>query len=328
MAKIWLACGVGVLLAAPSMARAGDAARADQLFQEALALSDAGNWDAACPKFLASNAEDRSVGALLNLATCAERAGKLLDARALYTEAGALNDSAPDGPRKDAVRAQVQGAAASLEERIPRIVVTTAPADAAISVDGRASAASAPLLVDPGAHVVGATAPGYEPAEERLVLAERDRREVTLTLARRPSTPRVVRPVPPEGSRSTEATSRPSLIAGIVLLSGGVLVGGAGAALLGLTASTVQEVRELCGEDARPPACAGTPADAARATDISAEAKNLEIAGGVLSGVGAASVATGIAVLIAGYAADPEPSTSVGLHLAPGALAWTLTTTF
>jgi tetratricopeptide (TPR) repeat protein len=114
-------CVAFVTMAAhASSAEAGDAARADALFTEALALSDAGNWTAACPKFRASQDEDPSVGALLNLGTCAERAGNRIEARDHFRAALSLSDSIADPERRAAVRASAQSAITRLDGEMAR----------------------------------------------------------------------------------------------------------------------------------------------------------------------------------------------------------------
>lgn len=84
----------------------------------------------------------------------------------------------------------------------------------------------------------------------------------------------------------------PSVVTGI----GGFAVGVAGGVLLGLAASNAGEITELCGSS--PPACAGSDADRTRANELATSGKQLEIAGGTLAAVGAASLSVGLTMLI------------------------------
>ena len=64
-------------LCTSSQAVAGDVAAASQLFDEAKLLLEAGQLEAACTKFEASYDSDPQLGALMNLADCLERDGRL-----------------------------------------------------------------------------------------------------------------------------------------------------------------------------------------------------------------------------------------------------------
>lgn len=325
MARLRFAWCAALLLAVSGPAHAGDPARAELLFQEGLALTDGGDWDAACPKFAESDELDPSVGAMLNLAFCSDRAGKLLESRARYEEAARRNASTADESRRASVDDQVRVALEKLAARTPRLKVTVAPADAKLTVDGREIAMVAEgVPLDPGLHKVRATAPGHRDEEREVNLVGPQRVDVSIALVRTPApVPPAPRPLP---EREPEGSS-PTLVPGIVLLSGGVIAAGVGATLLGLTASKAAEVRELCGPNARPPLCAGTPEDAAKATDLSHEAKTFEIAGGVLAGAGAATAATGLILVLVGVQ-EEQGTPAIGVTISPKEVAWTISQTF
>jgi hypothetical protein len=115
----------------------------------------------------------------MNLAQCHENEGKLASALDEYRDA--LKTAQKDG-RKD--RADIaRGKVAELEKSVPRVVVTMKkpPAGTDVKLDstpiGQASFGVA-TPVDPGAHTVSATAPGYvyltlhvdiEPGERKVV---------------------------------------------------------------------------------------------------------------------------------------------------------------
>ncbi len=75
-----------MLLSTAAPARA-DSAVADQLFQEAKAFMKEGRFGDACPKFQASYDADPGLGALLNLADCLERDGRLASAYGKWSDA-------------------------------------------------------------------------------------------------------------------------------------------------------------------------------------------------------------------------------------------------
>lgn len=309
--RFTLAAAVGFAagLAFSADARAGDPVRADALFQEALTLLDAGDWARACPKFLESYTADASVGALLNLGACHEREGKLLEAKARYLEALERNRSVSDSLRQEAVRAEVEKAMSALETRTPRILVTGLPVGAQLTIDGKPvqAIALAGVAVDPGEHVVRATAVGFKPSEVRVSLKEAERRPIALTLAPQPTPPT---PAPPSGG--------PKLIVpGVMLLAGGLAAAGTGAGLLGLTAAKASEVRELCGQESRPPSCLGSPEAAAEASDISASAKQLEIAGSTLTAVGAAVAIGGLVLMVVSPSDAEAPAAALSVDVGP-----------
>jgi hypothetical protein len=87
LACLCVAVLVPALVALPEVAHAADGAVADRLFEEAKALMEAGDVRSACSKFEASYEADPGLGALLNLADCLERDGRLASAFGRWTEA-------------------------------------------------------------------------------------------------------------------------------------------------------------------------------------------------------------------------------------------------
>jgi hypothetical protein len=90
-----LACG-----AAPSVARADDAAGADVLFSQAKLLMEQDRPTEACPKFEASYGLDKRIGTLLNWADCLEKVDHLVDAEGHFRDARDLALRVGD-PRSD-----------------------------------------------------------------------------------------------------------------------------------------------------------------------------------------------------------------------------------
>jgi hypothetical protein len=160
---------VGALVAAtcvalPGRAQSRDAAAAQRLFEEGRVLTARGQLDEGCAKFAASEALDPAVGTLLNLATCAQRAGATATAWRRYREAAALAVDRADPVREAVARRGIE----KVEATLPRLALTMPgrglPAGAVVRVDGTPIAAGdlgRPLPVDPGSHAVGVMAPGY-----------------------------------------------------------------------------------------------------------------------------------------------------------------------
>jgi hypothetical protein len=147
---------------------------AQALYDEARKLVDAGNLDAACPKFKASYELDPGGGTLLNLADCYEKQGKLALAWSTFKEA--LVAAQRDGrtERIDFANQHI----GKLEGRLAHLSVNLAASARApgtiIYVDGAALAEQAwgiAMPVDPGKHVVRAEAPGKQPFETSVETA-------------------------------------------------------------------------------------------------------------------------------------------------------------
>lgn len=139
---------------------------AQALFDEARALMDAKRYGDACPKLAESQRLDPGGGTLLNLAICHEKEGRLATARNDFDEALAL--AIKDG-RKDRQKIAHERIAA-IEGAIPRVsIVVTGPSDIEgleVKLDGlvlRRVAWGVATRVDPGSHVVEATATGLAP---------------------------------------------------------------------------------------------------------------------------------------------------------------------
>ncbi len=151
--------------AVPSLARADDANKpvADALFDAGKELLKGGQIDAACLKFEESQTADPTLGTMLRLADCYERAGRTASAWALFRKAAVTADALGEGPRADLARTRF----AALEPIVPRIEVT-------VREDARApgleitvadvlvpeTAWGLPLPMDPGVRVVRVAAPG------------------------------------------------------------------------------------------------------------------------------------------------------------------------
>jgi len=111
---------VAVSLLWSGAARAGNAKAAQQLFDAAIRLRKAGKIALACAKFRASMMEEPSVGALLNIAKCHEREGKLESAFADYERALELSEALADERRRKQIVEYVKARMRALEPRLPK----------------------------------------------------------------------------------------------------------------------------------------------------------------------------------------------------------------
>ncbi len=158
-------CGVIACLLYAGVAHAQPAGEvnpeAEKLFRDGRALLKDGNTAAACDAFTASAKLGPSVGTFLNLGDCRARRGEVATAWAAFVEAGRLAGKVAD-PRK----AEADKRAAELEPELSylTIEVTSRVPGLTIQRDDVAIDATVwqqPTAIDPGAHTVVATAPGF-----------------------------------------------------------------------------------------------------------------------------------------------------------------------
>jgi hypothetical protein len=163
---------LGACLALPLSASA-DQAKAESLFREGRRLLAEGHVAEACDRFTESQREEPSSGALLNLARCHGDAGMTATAWGEYLAAAHL--ARAQGRTQQATEAELRAEelaprllrlVVELERQSPGIVVTRNGERLALSELG----VSTP--VDPGSHVIRATAPGYSDWTTTVLLAQ------------------------------------------------------------------------------------------------------------------------------------------------------------
>ncbi|MCW5833152.1 MAG: hypothetical protein KIS78_12190 [Labilithrix sp.] len=243
-------------------------ARAQELFDSALADAEAGNFAAACPKFLASQAADPKTSTLLNLANCYERNGQTASAWGAFREAGLLARKAARSDWEDIARTRAEALEPKLlrlavvvaeSSRVPGLVVTR---DGARLTPGEWGV---PIPVDPGEHLVAASAEGRVPWETRVPVEEPNV-EVTV-----PALERIPEPPPPPPAPLPPAEPAPAQTGWSTMKTTGVILAGAGGAsllvggLMGLIAGgNYQSARDRCLDGPRRcPADAVADADSA-----------------------------------------------------------------
>ena len=146
---------------AVSHAEMTDEAGARVLFAEGRKLADDRRYAEACPKFEASLRLDPGIGTNFNLADCFEHLGRTASAWGRFLDVAAATKAAGQSQREAVARAR----AAALEPNLVRLVIEVGSPVEGLIVQrdgvpiGRASWGLA-LPVDPGDHIVAASAPG------------------------------------------------------------------------------------------------------------------------------------------------------------------------
>lgn len=191
-------------LVSPTAALADEASKAaaESLFQDGRRLMREGNFTEACPKLAESNRLDPGVGTLLYLGECYERGGRTATAWATFREAQGAAAAAKQPDRETAARKRAD----ALEAKLVRLTVRLSAPVPGIEVrlDGNPMSAAlvgTAIAVDPGAHVVSASAPGRVPWSETVQMtATRELRVPDLAQAPAPVTSASAAPPPPPPS--------------------------------------------------------------------------------------------------------------------------------
>jgi hypothetical protein len=250
-----LAAVTGATVARAEGPSQADQALATTLFREGRRLMETGSIAQACDKFAESQRLAPGGGTLLNLAACHEKEGRTASAWTEFT--GALAQARRDG-RHDRARV-AQARLAAIEPRLSTLTIEVeAPAaELLVTLDQtpvRSPGWGVAVPVDPGEHVVEATAPHKKPWQARVVIAPGhdvktahvppladDAAGPPPTPAPAPPTPigaaaiapppQILPPPVAEGSRPTPSTSPPArslaLRDGVTVAAALVGVGGA-----------------------------------------------------------------------------------------------------
>lgn len=172
-----------ILTAYPLPAAAQDAASAQALFEEGRTLMQRQKYDLACAKFAESQRLGPASGTLLNLGECNAKQGKTASAWAAFKEAIAAAQSAGQKDRE----AFAKERAAELEGSLMKLTVTVVAEttqELVVKRDGivlNRPAWGTAVPVDPGPHVVEASAPGKKPFKATVEASPTERsREVVV----------------------------------------------------------------------------------------------------------------------------------------------------
>jgi hypothetical protein len=181
------------LLAASSRAGAqtvsdADRAAARELATQGLQLQQAGNFADALDRFDRAQAVFSAPTHLLHIAECEAALGKLVESAETYRTL--VRTPLPAGAPAAFVQAQQEGAAelSQVEPRIPSVKIVIRPRvipNSVIQIDGQAMSSALVGVdrpTDPGPHTIVLVAPGYARAEQRIVLKEKETKEVAFNL--------------------------------------------------------------------------------------------------------------------------------------------------
>jgi serine/threonine-protein kinase len=315
-----------------AQARAQPAAKkveAEALFDRGLELMRNGEFVAACPVLEQSQREDPGIGTLLYIAECYEKLGRSASAWATFREASSAAEAA--GQMERAVQGRER--AQALEPVLSRITLSVAAHNQKVEgfIVRRSSEHIAPALwgvpipVDPGEHVIEASAPGHRTAR-RIVRVEPGPYSTEIVIG--PLAPLPASTPEPASKKVSSATPTPSRRDSVheptSSVSGGVpasawVVGVVGIAGLGVggyfglrAARREYDARDLC---PRSPAC-----DDPRAVTLTEEAKDAALVSNIGFAVGVVGAVSAVGLTLLASSGNDAKEVSVSLSQGGGRL--------
>jgi hypothetical protein len=237
------AAALALLAAAPAEAAPKERPPAVGLAAEGRRLMAAKDYAAACPRFAESIRMTPNLAVQMLFARCLELSGRTATAWATYKEAAAIAGAAKRADLEKLARKR----AAALWPQLAtlKITVTDPAATIDVSVDGTPLSRDqigAVRLVDPGKHVVTATAPEKKPWSNEIEAAPKAPTEVVVPALQDEAPPRPQEPEPAPSPPPPVATAAPppaeppppgprsvQPAVGLALAGAGVLTAGVGA---------------------------------------------------------------------------------------------------
>lgn len=171
-----LAVGLTLGLAPTASADpAAEAAEADRRFAAGVRLLQQGDVAGALGEFETSRGIRETASVTFNIAGCLRTLGRRAEAREAYRRVLEITQTASQ-------RAAARRALEQVEAQLALVTVRVQPADAQVSVDGRA-VTTQPIALEPGsAHDVEARRPGHRTVRHRLQPAASGPTELVLVL--------------------------------------------------------------------------------------------------------------------------------------------------
>lgn len=298
---------------APPPARApvgaNAAGAAEVLFDEALALTDAGKHAEACPRYEESERLDHALGTLFNLADCYEKTARLASAWEAYTKVASEARQLGKKERE----AEARGRADAIKPKLSRLTIAVPPDVAAlpgVTVKRNGVVLDSALwnqsvFVDSGEQTVVAIAPGKSPWQETVTVKEAEAAKVSVP---------ALEAAPMSGRRIGALVAGGAGVAGIVV----------GSVFGVLTVSKWGEAVDTCkGPSDRPTACPSQD-QATKAGALGGDASTLATVSTIGFAVGGAGLIAAGILWFTGPSETPLESASAR----PASAAWEIAPTF
>lgn len=286
---------------------------ARELFQDAYTDEQAGRYAEALDKFQRVATVKETPSIRYRIATVLAAMGRLRESRDIFRAVAASKASLP--PSEHEIADSAAEKSAELDQRIPKLALRLedgSPADVRVTLDGApipVSTTARPIELDPGDHVVVATAPGSAQYEQTVTLADGGG-EVEHTIALTPEEPAPETPAP-------EAAPGAGSTLGWVAVGGGAALFVTGAALLIAREGAISEMNAACPNGTCP---------SSRRSDVEGDRDRAELfgpLGGAMALVGLAAAGAGTYLLVRSSRSTQAASISVAPTLGGARLALT-----
>jgi hypothetical protein len=245
--------GVAGALAYVSAARAQVPGEeiARRAFEEGVALEKKGDFAGALSKFKESEQIKATLGNRYHKAYCLEMTGKLTAAMIEYEGVDKAAREANKAELVEAARIRLE----PLRTKVPQLslkLATAAPKDAQVALDG---APISPALldgkgfrVDPGEHVITASAPDHEGFTKRIATAESTTTSVEITLQATSAKPVSAGKagVDPSNTPPAEPSRERSRVLPIATTAGAVVLAGGGFVAYLLAGREQDDLKKAC----------------------------------------------------------------------------------
>jgi hypothetical protein len=287
--------------------------KARERFREGLALEAGGNCAKALELFRAVAEVKSTPQVRLHIATCEEKTGDYMKALGSYRLA---QIDAQAAKLKDVAKLAAD-AIATLEPKIPALTIERGEGAtvASISLDQRvlgATEVGTKVPVNPGPHVIEATASGKRPFRTEVVLGDGEKKAIEVSLAPETASTSDPGPLP---DPTVEPTATPPPTSGSPMRTAGFVVGAIGlaglvlgGAFIGVRQGTLSELESKCGADHK-----SCPPDANSIVARGELESNL-VNGGLIGG----GVALAVGVILIVVAPKSAPAAAARLGIAPG----------
>ncbi len=220
---------------------------ARELFQDAYRDEQEKRFPQALEKFQRVAAVKESASVRYRIGTVLASLGRLREARDAFRSLAASKGTLP--PNEQEIADSSAERAQSLDRRIPHLVLQlqdNAAPDARVTIDGvpvPASTTPRPFEVDPGEHLVQATASTAQASETKVTLQEG--RDLALTVLLPPKEKPVAAPIAVAPPTSHTPPRRDHTLAIVALGAGGVLLI-TGIVLLAVRAGDISDLNNAC----------------------------------------------------------------------------------
>ncbi len=255
-AAIGAALAMGVASAGPAHAQDNGAIdKARDQFRQAIAAEAAGNWGAALGLLRQVANVKMTPQVRYTIALCEDNLGQLVAALGDYELALADGQAIAATDVTDVVPARIE----ALRARIPKLVVTRTERarTATVTVDGvqlGTAMLGQQTPVDPGTHVIEATAKGFAPFSRSVDIAEKESKTVEVDMTPMPVTAAPVATASggaashPAGADQGAAPEHKTNIVPFVVGGVGVASLAAAGVFYALRAGTMSDLDAVCGD--------------------------------------------------------------------------------